>query len=1392
VPYFWQFESEEENRRRRLEDFHTGLKTLRTEAERKAMTPWEAAKKPAEPTPPKMPLQLLEEQYGGKLPERPETATPLGIRAAQWAMTPLAPELPQAVKETPVLGPGAEFLRGFTSPVGIASTVAWPAVTARMAAGGLALGTAGRAAEQAGAPQAQVGGTRVGPGAVGETVGMLGYPLVGPTVEKLALNATGKLGAAAFRRAAARIPELRGILAEEAGGLKPRVPEGAAPRPAAEIEADLTRLRSITPRGALAEATQKRIGELETELGQAKGITQETVPEVTAAPPTEAYRPTQRELDEAMLQGAKPPEPPKPPTAEAAAGGRGAVPERGYSGAQEIINTKEQSLLKPGKVTQIPVVRRALGVLNPSVSAERNVTVAYTGRGAATASLETTWNASRQPIVTELEAAWKEAPARYVGPAERSANLKDTLFDFAQNPQDYMDVSPRLTEAVKAINAHQDTVLAEARGKYGVDIKPYQVKPGGFFMPNVASRESLEAAGEKVASSYTSASTSSKFGTARTRVYESAAQRMSHDASFVPETDVSTLLDLHDAAVARMAGNETFKLGVGGKNLLEVMQETHPKLAQRMTALRTRLQGLRGTAGRLNSKLDMAVSSFLEKPDEMSLADLADSLDVKITRGVRAGMDMKAINAEIRAVRQEIRNLRPAWEGANLDPYVMNRKTYRYYTPEQSAAIDKILTTRLPVGQTLLDAIDEVRVTAFGGDISPLTIQMLLGSAADPVTLARNARGIVRELRTGTRMAEIAREEPDLVQRFVVATGRKFGEMGPEFRQVSRGPERIPGVGKLWALVNDRTMQAVEYLRYQAWKNDTGLLQKLNPGMSQAVADAEAANTWSKIMPALNPAERGASVLQAKLERAPVISTSFLGGPAALLKDAASGFAKLGTSRELSVAARWQGLAGREQLAVLRLTAMGGSLASLSTVSYIASGYSPEEAAKAVLNPAGGRFLSLATGKAGYIPIGGPFRSFLRALAPRYVNGKLVPFAGALQFLRGKETPSLATATDLIRNKDFLGRAIVQGDFPKNLLSGLWYAAERHTPLTGAAVSEKLRTGEVKPGEVGTLAREAGTQLMGVNFYETSPYDRRNEARDAAAQQMFPGKNWADLLQGEQNQVREANPSLRQLETEATKLGAERGSEYSQRTEAYRAQKSTLAEEGERLLQSDPTGKDWVGWRKTAGIQLNTAWDMLTTQYGIKEEPREPKFVEDQLAERYWNLEPDANNDGIISNQEWAAYDTQQKGILDEARASGVSEDYIKHGYRGKMWPDNPQLQAIEEQYQQAKEIAGEYNDIPYKARMPGELQDQVRDYVNQAQSIASLQGISFRSALMQLGIAADLVGLALRYKELPINPARAAFWRQYPEKKAVYYQFYRDMPLNVEAEPEMALAGAR
>lgn len=984
-----------------------------------------------------------------------------------------------------------------------------------------------------------------------------------------------------------------------------------------------------------------------------------------------------------------------PPPAQSPTGQQ--LPERGRASAQQSLDLKEETLLRPGRVTRLPGVRQAVSGLNPSVSIDRQTLVSYNARQSVGATLETSFAARRLPVVQRLQGAWDAQPPRYTGPSDNA--MKNTIKDWADNPEFYSGVSDDLRAAARAYDDVSNQLLAEVRGEYGVDIRAFSSeKAGSFYLPTVAARETLDASLLKVSQGYTSSGVPVSSARAKTRVYDGAYQRQQNNPGFQAETDLAELTSLHDRALSTMAGNETFRLGAGGRTKLDVMQELHPALFDRMIALRRRLSNLRGTAGRLNERTQTAIDDFLTAPDG-DLADLADALDVTVKRGGLKGQDVRAVNSEIRGIRQEIRALRPAWESANLEPFVFNKQTFRYHTGEQSEAIDKILLTKLNIGEGLVSAIDEVRLFAFSADVSPLTIQGMLGLLADPITGARSLPGAKRALFDPAELLRIAEREPEMVARFTQATGRAFGQLGTEFVQRARGIERIPGGRQL----NDRLMSAVELVRYNQWKTDTALVQL--GGATQNVADAEAANALSKVIPALNPAESGKSVLRARAERVPFISTSFIGGPATVIKDAASGLAKLTASRSLSPVARWQALAGREQLAIIHLARITGSVMTAGIVTHIASGWSPEDAVKVVTDPGGPRFMSIALGPKRRIPLGGPLRSAFRAFVPQKVGEAkgipiYAPFAGTAQWLRGKVTPALKAPIDLARDKDYFGGKIASGSFPENILRMIWYGVNSVLPLAIAEPSEAVRRGEVEPTDVGALAERGGAQLAGVDLRETSPFERLNTAFREETGREYDGGEDA-------RQVAEQSDVLRPLLEAFDASGVGRGSEVAIQREERTEVLAVLAEGLRPFVEGVRAGDSVAGEKfREAFSTFKAQAFAISLRDVLNVDFPEPDSELGQLVGQYRETEPQV--DPITFQTDWATFDRERDAILVEiGKLAPEVVDALQNRLR---LPE--EFQDVERQFQAAAQRRDELGDIPLYVGLKLEDHDRVREFL--------------------------------------------------------------------------------
>lgn len=920
------------------------------------------------------------------------------------------------------------------------------------------------------------------------------------------------------------------------------------------------------------------------------------VPEVTARPLLLDFEPVWGVLDDPI----KFPKP-QPPTA-------GISFELGDDALRTVLANKEEALLRPGALTHIPGVERGVAFLNPSVSMERGVLVSSNAQASTMASLSSRFDAWRAPVLKGLKDAWRKHRPRYTGPEDNP--IANTLKDFADNPDFYTNVSPSLTRALQGLDNVSNQVLATVRHEYGVDVGVFRPsKPGAIYTPTVASKQSMEdmvgalVKGEGLTYTEPASVTAERMlrGRARTRYYDNAYDRFRTNPKFAAETDVEALINAHDTALASRASSDVFREGTAGLTRPEAVETLKPGLratrdevanqlasqrarlntatqtARRLGVTEGRFQALRGQAQR---KLDPILEQIDELGDEWGpelsyLSGEARQLELqtrvldRALKGVRvkrADINIPGLKADIQQTKLRLGKLRSEYANADLGAYRLSEVTRRYHLPDEHDAIGRVTRAPGKAEQVIYNAIDLARGVAFFVDASLLTIQGQLGVLFDPITAVRSARQVATQVARprGEVIRSLIRSEPELTSRFVESTGRRFGTLGPE---VTGTLQNAPFLARL--------VDAVEVLRYNQWKNDRQLLMRWNPNRAVNVADHEAANTLSKAIPALNVHERGVSPARGALERAPLISPSFTFSPALLMKDGLSGFAKLATARTLNPGHAWGALAGREQLALLRLVNAAGTLMTVSVTSAILSAPSRnksyEEATEEVVNPVSGKFGSIILGPYGSISLGGPYRSFIRAMAPRFVpdaeeagKGEWVPFAGLIQFGRAKLNPPFSAFIDFVRNEDYLGRPVVTDDYPSNVFNVLWYVGETFAPLSAGAVMEKFRVGETNPISV---ALEGASQLAGTNFREATPWEHLELTRDRLAQSRYQ-VDWDELEPHERASLEKSHGK------ELTRPDAR--SERGKDLEARRQIGADWVENQERIDAEYPVGPDWI------------------------------------------------------------------------------------------------------------------------------------------------------------------------------------------------------------------------
>ncbi len=148
-------------------------------------------------------------------------------------------------------------------------------------------------------------------------------------------------------------------------------------------------------------------------------------------------------------------------------------------------------------------------------------------------------------------------------------------------------------------------------------------------------------------------------GRGKTRIWQTARERMAYDPAFKPETDVRKLLEGMDSFKASTAGGQTFKAAIGGKTRLEVIQETHPALYKKMMDLRGKVQKLTGYKNVLRDDTQQAIDNFLKSPvEDIDLVNLQAELGGGLKPGryvakSQAGKTIADIQEEINAISNE-------------------------------------------------------------------------------------------------------------------------------------------------------------------------------------------------------------------------------------------------------------------------------------------------------------------------------------------------------------------------------------------------------------------------------------------------------------------------------------------------------------------------------------------------------------------------------------------------------------------------------------------------------------------------------------------------------------------------------------------------------------------
>lgn len=685
------------------------------------------------------------------------------------------------------------------------------------------------------------------------------------------------------------------------------------------------------------------------------------------------------------------------------------------------------------------------------------------------------------------------------------------LADIVERPQMY-DLTPAQRQAVDNYNAFNEWMRQWTNENYGIDVSKYEMPGGGGYLPHINKNADITDYFDIAPSSQMSAGTKTK-----QRVWDTIADRAANapeggtwnaaknqwedtagnriKGTFEPETNFQKLAEDSIRFKANLASRRAFDNVAGGLTRLDVLEKQNPTLFRKYQAAIRRVDSLKSSLGRLDDKLASAIDDFKASPmDPDDIQNLVDNIDPTIGRGQRVGMGQRDLEQELIGAKAQLAAVRKNIMATSPRDYVpVVEAGRRYFKAPEAAAIRKIKQRPTGWAKTTLNTMENIRATAFSGDLSPITgVQAPMQFLADPISSMVATEKFMRQAVkdkslfkqfSAEGVARLLKDDP-VFGEYLRSIGVSPNVTPQEFMTGYLG--RIPKMNKL----TEGTYNVVNQMGYEAWKNNTRRLMK--QGMSELEAKSVASYMSQLTSPRVNYTGLGMSPAQAQLFRALPTSYSFIRQPAVLQGNAMKYILKMATGQKLSKVTAIEKESFRTMATLASM--MAGVAATSAAISAAAQNKDVGEVMFDAVNPdpRNGKFMSLVVGDH-RVPLGGPHRAFFRAMFPQDEvdmfgqKGKLpfsMPFAGMPAYLKNRLSPLLSTQLDLLQNKDYYGKQIMKGDefFPK-ILQALEYEAESMMPLTIGSVAESVRTGQDK----GKIAENVASQFAGVNVMDITP-----------------------------------------------------------------------------------------------------------------------------------------------------------------------------------------------------------------------------------------------------------------------------------------------------------------
>jgi len=265
-------------------------------------------------------------------------------------------------------------------------------------------------------------------------------------------------------------------------------------------------------------------------------------------------------------------------------------------------------------------------------------------------------------------------------------------------------------------------------------------------------------------------------------------------------------------------------------------------------------------------------------------------------------------------------------------------------------------------------------------------------------------------------------------------------------------------------------------------------------GITGEEAKIASALTVTEYLPLVNWRLAGLSEAQYNARRMAVTSASFIVKTAELITSITTALVKLGAKQTLSAQERLSLRIGMNMYAVVTTVAL-----TTAVIDALINDEDPVQAGLNAVNPTHPDWwtVSLAfTHVPGIenqkVPLGGPFRSMAKMIAPRNVSWSpvQVPFARLPQWSSNRVGPLWQTVRSLVTDRDFYGYKIYKGGGVERFIRGVLFGVEGTLPLGPGTLAGGLRRGS----SLLESLPDATWQFFGANPREDSAWQQRNKS----------------------------------------------------------------------------------------------------------------------------------------------------------------------------------------------------------------------------------------------------------------------------------------------------------